>query len=124
MLLNIIFGIIIDTFGTLRDAASDKDHMQRSSCFICGIEKDTFDNHYQTTIGIDFGVKPVKLGGQSVRVNFWDLAGGDEYFEIRNEFYKDAQGGVMTWDELLAHMDSLSMKWRDAIKDWHKTTGA
>ncbi len=27
-----------------------------------------------------------------VKVNFWDLAGGQEYFEVRNEFYKDAQG--------------------------------
>merc|ERR1719353_581510 len=33
-----------------------------------------------------------------------------------------ADDGVMTWDELLDHMDTLSMKWRDAIKDWHKTT--
>jgi GTPase SAR1 family protein len=27
-----------------------------------------------------------------VKVNFWDLAGGQEYFEVRNEFYRDAQG--------------------------------
>ena len=43
------------------------------------------------TIGIDYGVKPVNVGGQMVRVNFWDMAGGEEYYEIRNEFYRDAQ---------------------------------
>lgn len=53
---------------------------------------------YISTIGIDFGVKPVNINGQSVRVNFWDLAGGDEYFEIRNEFYKDAQGALLVFD--------------------------
>jgi len=37
-------------------------------------------------------VKPIKVRGKEVKVNFWDLAGGEEYAEIRNEFYKDAQG--------------------------------
>ena len=26
------------------------------------------------------------------KVNFWDLAGHPEFFEVRNEFYKDTQG--------------------------------
>ena len=47
---------------------------------------------YISTIGVDYGVKPVKILGQSVRINFWDLSGHEEFFEIRNEFYKDAQG--------------------------------
>ena len=36
----------------------------------------------------------------------------------RQEAYASANDGVMTWDELLGHMDTLEMKWRDAIKDW------
>ena len=43
VLLNIIFGIIIDTFGSLRDA---KDELQKDKiniCFICGIEKQVLD---------------------------------------------------------------------------------
>lgn len=51
-----------------------------------------------STIGIDFGVKPVAVQGQNVRVNFWDLAGGDEYLEIRNEFYRDTQGAILVFD--------------------------
>jgi hypothetical protein len=47
---------------------------------------------YVATIGVDYGVKPIKIRGTEIRVNFWDLAGGEEYAEIRNEFYKDAQG--------------------------------
>ena len=46
LLLNIIFGIIIDTFGNLRDTQNEKAQIQRSRCFICGIEKDEFDNKY------------------------------------------------------------------------------
>ena len=29
--------------------------------------------------------------GDIVVVNFWDLAGHPDYFDVRNEFYKDAQ---------------------------------
>ena len=37
-------------------------------------------------------VTHANLDFAQVKVNFWDLAGGREYFEVRNEFYKDAQG--------------------------------
>lgn len=43
-------------------------------------------------------VKPVKLSGVSIRVNFFDFAGGVEYFDIRSEFYKDAQGCLLVYD--------------------------
>ena len=68
------------------------------SCLIKRYCEEKFVSKYISTIGVDFGVKPVKLGGQSVRVNFWDLAGGDEYFEIRNEFYKDCNCALLVYD--------------------------
>jgi DnaJ homolog subfamily C member 27 len=51
-----------------------------------------FVTKYITTIGVDYGVKKVAVAGYDVRVNFWDLSGQSDFFEIRNEFYKDAQG--------------------------------
>lgn len=51
-----------------------------------------FVSKYISTIGIDYGVKPVTVNGESVRINFWDLSGHPDFFEIRNEFYKDSQG--------------------------------
>jgi hypothetical protein len=44
LLLNIIFGIIIDTFGQLREEASEKTDFLASYCFICGISKDVFES--------------------------------------------------------------------------------
>jgi hypothetical protein len=43
LLLNIIFGIIIDTFGKLREDASEKRRLQRDFCFVCGISRDVFE---------------------------------------------------------------------------------
>lgn len=51
-----------------------------------------FIPRYVSTIGVDFGVKKVTINGKEIRANFWDLSGHPEFFEVRNEFYKDSQG--------------------------------
>ena len=53
---------------------------------------------YIPTIGIDYGVKPVTSDQYEVRINFFDMAGPDEYGEIRNEFYADAQACLLAYD--------------------------
>ncbi len=68
------------------------------SCLIKRYCEDKFVAKHVATIGIDFGVKPVNVEGSPVRVNFFDFAGGPEYFDIRNEFYKDAQGALLVFD--------------------------
>ena len=40
-------------------------------------------------------VKSVVVDNHQVIANFWDLAGAAEYFEVRNEFYRDAQGAIL-----------------------------
>jgi GTPase SAR1 family protein len=68
------------------------------SCLIKRFCEERFVSKYISTIGIDYGVKPVTVKGEHVRVNFWDLSGHPDFFEIRNEFYKDSQGGVLVYD--------------------------
>jgi len=41
-MINLVFGIILDTFGALRDEKADIDEDITSKCFICGIEADRF----------------------------------------------------------------------------------
>ena len=43
-------------------------------------------------------VKSVVVENHQVKANFWDLAGAAEYFEVRNEFYRDAQGALLVFD--------------------------
>lgn len=42
--LNLIFGVIIDTFGDLRQEKQEKDYTLRNTCFICGLDRTKFDN--------------------------------------------------------------------------------
>merc|ERR1712217_604338 len=57
-----------------------------------------FVQKYITTIGIDYGVKPVKVAGQDLKVNFFDTSGGEEFREIRVEFYEDTNGVMLVYD--------------------------
>ncbi|RNF14387.1 inositol 1,4,5-trisphosphate receptor [Trypanosoma conorhini] len=41
--LNIMFGLIIDTFGELRDAKREKEVDMQSTCFVCGLNADVFE---------------------------------------------------------------------------------
>uniref|UniRef100_K3WMN4 Uncharacterized protein n=1 Tax=Globisporangium ultimum (strain ATCC 200006 / CBS 805.95 / DAOM BR144) TaxID=431595 RepID=K3WMN4_GLOUD len=68
------------------------------SCVIKRFCEEKFVSKYISTIGIDYGVKPVLVQGEEVRVNFWDLSGLPEFLEVRNEFYKDTQGGILMFD--------------------------
>jgi DnaJ homolog subfamily C member 27 len=68
------------------------------SCLVKRYCEERFISKYIATIGVDYGVKPVDLDGMNIRVNFWDLSGHQEFFEIRNEFYKDAQGIILVYD--------------------------
>ena len=42
--LNLIFGVIIDTFADLRSEKQQKDEILKNTCFICGLDRGSFDN--------------------------------------------------------------------------------
>ena len=44
IVLNLIFGVIIDTFADLRNEKQKKDDIIRNTCFICGLERRAFDH--------------------------------------------------------------------------------
>lgn len=88
------------------------------SCIIKRYCEERFIPKYITTIGVDYGVKRVVLEQNvDVRVNFWDFAGGNEYLEVRNEFYKDAQGAILVFDVTsMASFAHLETWWRESVK--------
>lgn len=46
MLLNIIFGIVIDTFAQQRDLQKQIKENIENVCFVCGIDRNTFDRKH------------------------------------------------------------------------------
>ena len=87
------------------------------SCLIKRYCEERFVQRYISTIGVDFGVKPVTIYDYQVKVNFWDLSGHPEFFEVRNEFYKDTQGAMLVYDiSSRKSFEALNMWVKEAAK--------
>ncbi|GMI18313.1 hypothetical protein TrLO_g8656, partial [Triparma laevis f. longispina] len=57
VLLNVVFGIIIDTFSDLRLQKMERLSDTFNKCFICGHEKTTFDRAYDSPKGFEMHIK-------------------------------------------------------------------
>jgi hypothetical protein len=57
IMLNIIFGIIIDTFSELRRRKNAREADINGRCFVCGIDKETFDRTLDGTDGFNNHIK-------------------------------------------------------------------
>jgi DnaJ family protein C protein 27 len=64
-----------------------------------------FERRYYKTIGVDYGSINVNVvvNGETgyandVKVDFFDLSGDPDHFEIRNEFYHDIDGCLLVYD--------------------------
>jgi DnaJ family protein C protein 27 len=53
-------------------------------------------------------------------LNFWDVAGDDYYFEIRNEFYKDTNVGLLVFDATARDSFISLQKWLEEVLHYCK----
>ena len=89
--------------------------------FINKYAKDTFDDNYLTTIGIDFVLKNIKLKtGEEITLRLYDTAGQETYRAISYNLVKSADGIILMYDIT----DRISY---DEINEWieniHKIKG-
>ncbi|KAG9148697.1 hypothetical protein Leryth_013389 [Lithospermum erythrorhizon] len=50
------------------------------------------------TIGVDFKVKFVTLGGKKLKLAIWDTAGQERFRTLTSSYYRGAQGIIMVYD--------------------------
>ena len=62
------------------------------TCLIKRFCESKFESRYITTIGLDYGVKKLKIHGKNVAMSIFDLSGDPIYEAVRKEYYKDSQG--------------------------------
>ena len=72
---------------------------------------DTFDDHYQTTIGIDFVSKTVPVDDGTVRLQLWDTAGQERFRSLIPSYINDSQVAVVCYD-------ITSRQSFDNVKSW------
>jgi Ras-related protein Rab-18 len=58
---------------------------------------DTFDD-LSPTIGVDFKLKLLTLGGKRLKLTIWDTAGQERFRTLTSSYYRGAQGIILVYD--------------------------
>ncbi len=56
------------------------------------------DNNALSTIGIDFKIKKIIRGGESIKFSIYDTAGQERFQNIIKHYYRGANGILLTYD--------------------------
>ncbi|KAF3781717.1 Ras-related protein [Nymphaea thermarum] len=67
------------------------------SSLLLSFTSDTFED-LSPTIGVDFKVKMVTVGGKRLKLAIWDTAGQERFRTLTSSYYRGAQGIIMVYD--------------------------
>lgn len=60
--------------------------------------RNQFKVNSQSTIGVEFATRSIKVEDQYVRAQIWDTAGQERYRAITNAYYRNAVGALLVYD--------------------------
>ncbi|RZC77187.1 hypothetical protein C5167_001337 [Papaver somniferum] len=71
----------------------------KSSLLVSFISNDTApENHLSPTIGVDFKIKQLTVGGKKLKLTIWDTAGQERFRTLTSSYYRSAQGIILVYD--------------------------
>mmetsp|Transcript_22257 Transcript_22257/g.32514 ORF Transcript_22257/g.32514 Transcript_22257/m.32514 type:complete len:224 (-) Transcript_22257:456-1127(-) len=84
---------------------------------------DSFDEHIQSTIGVDFKVKHLDVSSKRIKLTIWDTAGQERFRTLTSSYYRGAQGVVMVYD--VTRRDSFENleQWLKEVKLYSPNNG-
>ena len=71
----------------------------------------TFKEEYLATVGIDYFTKEEIINNQTIQVKLWDPAGQERFKSLTQNYFRNAQGVLLTFD--VTNSESF-----DNLKDW------
>lgn len=75
----------------------------------------TFSEKHQTTIGVDFSLKKVKIDGKTLNVQLWDIAGQDRFTALARIYYNHAVAAIVVFDCTSRRTLESAAKWKADI---------
>ncbi len=79
--------------------------------------EDKFQDSYKMTIGVDFSIKRMIIGGKKVKCQIWDTGGQERFSKIRPLYYRGALGCLVVFDVTnKVSFENLDM-WFKEVKD-------
>ena len=59
---------------------------------------DKFNEEFQSTIGVEFGAKNIKIEDKIYRIQIWDTAGQETFRSITRAYYKNSVCACVVYD--------------------------
>ncbi|KAK0397696.1 hypothetical protein QR680_002223 [Steinernema hermaphroditum] len=87
------------------------------SSIIMRIVKGVYASGLPSTLGVDFHVKSVRIGGKNVAVQLWDTAGQERFRSLCKSYFRRADGAVLVYDCSAENTFLRIREWVDVIKD-------
>lgn len=81
------------------------------TCLLFRFSDDAFNSTFISTIGIDFKIKTVELGGKKIKLQIWDTAGQERFHTITTSYYRGAMGIMLVYDITNAKTFDNISKW-------------
>ena len=78
---------------------------------------DSFDTHYQATIGIDFLSKTVYCKDKTIRLQLWDTAGQERFRSLIPSYIRDSQVAVVVYDITNLPSFEQTSKWIEDVRN-------
>jgi len=58
----------------------------------------TFTESFISTIGVDFKIRTLDIGGTTVKLQIWDTAGQERFRSVTRSYYRNAAGCILLYD--------------------------
>ena len=83
--------------------------------FVKKLVHDIFSIHYKATIGVDFATKMKKVGADTFRLQFWDIAGPERIANKTRNYYPESIGVFVVVDCTRFTTLEGAIKWKADI---------
>uniref|UniRef100_A0A915JQ26 Uncharacterized protein n=1 Tax=Romanomermis culicivorax TaxID=13658 RepID=A0A915JQ26_ROMCU len=85
--------------------------VKEANDILASFNKQHFVTNYVTTVGVDFKVRTLEIGGDRVKLQIWDTAGQERFRTITSTYYRGTHGVIVVYDV-------TSQETFDNVKRW------
>ncbi|KAG8980227.1 Ras- protein Rab-4B [Tulasnella sp. JGI-2019a] len=68
------------------------------SCLLHHFIQNTFKEHSQHTIGVEFSSRTISVGEKKIKLQLWDTAGQERFRSVTRSYYRGAAAALLVFD--------------------------